>query len=580
MRSIAPFTLILALVGAACSSSPDKEDDPLPSPVTVVEAFEALERPGGPSQILPLMVNEPSWSWRWAALERAKTSIDVTYFIVTDDVLGTAFLGKLIEKANEGVRVRLLIDTRGVGVMAPAFVLSARLSDVAERAPVDVRFSGPAVPRFLQALAYLDITPLISSNHDKMIIIDGEEVTLGGRNIGRDYFAGHADVPFAFTDVDLAVRGQEVVDGLQDAFDLEWEDASPMAASATPPSPYAADTFETAKRAVEAWMAAPPFDEATAAAHRESDSAQRGATAKALLSRATVAQDAPIISTQKARLDELVDELAGYPTLRGIPSPDAPWFDVESRVLDSYTRTSAQSDQANDEIIALVRAASRKIVLLNPYIVLTEGGFEILKETCDRGVDITMFTNSPSSSDSSTTQAFFLRMWPEIMAACPKAKMYVLNVWRPLHGKVAVLDDEVTLLGSYNLDYLSAYINGEIGLAIKSRAFAAHMTETIERRIAKGPPEVLEYRIELDDAGRPVRFTSGLLAGRVKVAYGPDDHCAQGTLTRLRAIQKALDFVGPFWAVTPLMREVVVPDETQPAPKGVAPIVQDAGPAP
>lgn len=578
MRAIASFAMVVAVVGAACSLSPDKEDEPLSSPSTVVEAFEALARPGGPSRILPLLVNEPSWSWRWAALERATTSIDVTYFIVTDDVLGTAFLGKLIEKANEGVRVRLLIDTRGVGVMAPAFLLSARLSDVAERAPVDVRFSGPAVPRFLQALGHLDVTPLLSSNHDKMIIIDGEEVTLGGRNIGRDYFAGHADVPFAFTDVDLAVRGAETVAGLQEAFDLEWEHASPMAPSATPPSPYAADTFAVAKRAVEAWMAAPPFDDATAAAHRKEDSPARAKTAKALLARAGISREAPVISTQQARLEELVEELAGYPTLRGVPSPSTPWFDVQSRVLDSFTRTSAQSDQANDEIVTLVRAASRKIVLLNPYIVLTEGGFDILKETCDRGVDLTLFTNSPASSDSSTTQAFFLRMWPEIMAACPRAKLFVLNVWRPLHGKVAVLDDEVTLLGSYNLDYLSAYINGEIGLAIKSRAFAAHMTETIERRIAKGPPEVLAYRIALDDDGRPVRFTSGMLAGRVKVAYGPDDHCPPATLARLRAIQKALDFVGPFWAVTPLMREVVVPDETGPAPVGAGPVEPEGGP--
>jgi putative cardiolipin synthase len=552
--------------GLGCSSSPAREDAPVASPTTVVEAFDALARAGGPSEVIPLMVNEPSWSWRWAALERAKTSIDVTYFILADDVIGTAFLGKLIEKANEGVRVRLLIDTRGVGVMAPAFVLSARLSDVAEKAPVDVRFTGPAVPRFVQALSHLDITPLLSSNHDKMIIIDGEEVTLGGRNIGRDYFAGHADVSFAFTDVDLAVRGVETVAGLQAAFDFEWQNASPMALSATPPSPYAANTFEVSKVAMQQWLRAPPFDEATAAAHRDKGSDAHKATASAMVEQALAQQSTPVISTERARLDELADELAGYPTLRGVPAPEAPWFDVEARVLDSFTRTAATNDTANDEIIALVRAVQRKVVLLNPYIVLTERGFGILKETCDRGIDITMFTNSPASSDSSTTQAFFLRMWPEIMAACPTARLYVLNVWRPLHGKVAVLDDEVTLLGSYNLDYLSAYINGEIGLAIKSRAFADHMTKTIEGRIAKGPPEVLEYRIERDAQGRPVRFERGLLAGRVKVAFGPDDHCPQTTLARLRTIQKALDWTGPFWAVTPLMREVVDDDDGGAAP--------------
>jgi len=41
---------------------------------------------------------------------RAERSIDAQYYLITNDVIGKVFLGSLLEAADRGVRVRLLLD--------------------------------------------------------------------------------------------------------------------------------------------------------------------------------------------------------------------------------------------------------------------------------------------------------------------------------------------------------------------------------------------------------------------------------------------------------------------------------------
>ena len=42
--------------------------------------------------------------------ERAERSIDAQYYLITNDPIGYAFIGSLLEAADRGVRVRLLLD--------------------------------------------------------------------------------------------------------------------------------------------------------------------------------------------------------------------------------------------------------------------------------------------------------------------------------------------------------------------------------------------------------------------------------------------------------------------------------------
>jgi cardiolipin synthase A/B len=61
---------------------------------------------------------------------------------------------------------------------------------------------------------------------------------------------------------------------------------------------------------------------------------------------------------------------------------------------------------------------------------------------------------------------------------------------RPLHGKVAVVDDEWATVGSSNLDPLSLSLNLEANVVLRSRRFAQHLAERLERLIARECREV------------------------------------------------------------------------------------------
>jgi cardiolipin synthase len=57
-----------------------------------------------------------------------------------------------------------------------------------------------------------------------------------------------------------------------------------------------------------------------------------------------------------------------------------------------------------------------------------------------------------------------------------------------LHAKTAIIDDEFTTIGSYNLDERSWRKNLEVNLAVEDRAFAQHVRTWYERDLASATP--------------------------------------------------------------------------------------------
>jgi putative cardiolipin synthase len=51
-----------------------------------------------------------SLALRLLMAERAERSIDAQYFLIHNDLVGNVFISALLQAANRGVRVRLLVD--------------------------------------------------------------------------------------------------------------------------------------------------------------------------------------------------------------------------------------------------------------------------------------------------------------------------------------------------------------------------------------------------------------------------------------------------------------------------------------
>ena len=115
-------------------------------------------------------------------------------------------------------------------------------------------------------------------------------------------------------------------------------------------------------------------------------------------------------------------ELAGYPRLKGAAlfDPSSETESVESvKIIDRGSSQNNLEDGIQKTLLKLVNSSTKSIVIQNPYVVLTSLAVNALAQAGQRGVRITIITNSPVSTDSELTQGFFVEKWPAYLAAIP-----------------------------------------------------------------------------------------------------------------------------------------------------------------
>lgn len=469
--------------GAEVSLAPYRADMDLRA------VFETFPLGGDDTQLRLLNDNVEAWTARWRMLRGARKTLDVNYFILRQDVFGAAFLGHLISRARAGCQIRVLLDAQGTKLSND--LRGNDYLDTLVANGIEVKFYRPVVNRVFQALFTMNALAAMASDHDKIIVADGGSGIVGGRNIAVEYFAHHRDLPKAFQDTDLFVGGPRVAKALVTAFESQYASkaAETVLGEVVDIDDASADLL-LAYRAMDAWL-----------------------------------KDKPLAASVRKQLKERNlpwrDELAALPRLKGAlkrPKPEA--FRGETRVLDSHVRLQAAIDPIGEGLVRLVRASTRRVVVQSPYLVLSEDAVAVLEEAGRRGVAITILTNSPVSSDNAMSQAFFLEQWPEMLARVPKLRIFVGGEQHNFHSKVATFDNQVALVGTYNLDPLSMAINSEIAATVWSQSFAAKVSGDIEQMIARGVPKIYEYKIRRDARGQAQRDADG----RAIIAFGPKDH--------------------------------------------------------
>lgn len=115
-------------------------------------------------------------------IEGAKSTLDVSTFILSSDSVGRQITQLLLQRHREGVKVRVMIDA--VGALWGFNRLGKRLKS----AGVEVRYFMPLVGNPLHGRLNL-------RNHRKMLIADGECLWSGGRNLGAEYFMDRPQAP-------------------------------------------------------------------------------------------------------------------------------------------------------------------------------------------------------------------------------------------------------------------------------------------------------------------------------------------------------------------------------------------------
>lgn len=139
-------------------------------------------------------------------LNRAETFIHLQYYIFDNDTLGRTIKKILIEKARQGVKVRVLYDDVGCWRVRSRFFREMR------KAGIEIRpFFKVSFPQLANKLNY--------RNHRKVAIIDGKTGYIGGMNIADRYCDGLSWG--IWRDTHARIKGPAVY-GLQSAFSIDW----------------------------------------------------------------------------------------------------------------------------------------------------------------------------------------------------------------------------------------------------------------------------------------------------------------------------------------------------------------------
>ena len=144
-------------------------------------------------------------------IENATECINIEYFIIKRDILGDALLRKLIEKAKEGVKVRLLVDALG------SWNINKHLVEKLQKA-------GGLYAEFFPTKWKVLNTKINYRNHRKLVIIDNCIGYIGGYNMAREYI-GRKKKFGNWRDTHMRIKGDSVFD-LNTRFLLDWRSAS------------------------------------------------------------------------------------------------------------------------------------------------------------------------------------------------------------------------------------------------------------------------------------------------------------------------------------------------------------------
>jgi cardiolipin synthase len=165
----------------------------------------------------------------------------------------------------------------------------------------------------------------------------------------------------------------------------------------------------------------------------------------------------------------------------------------ESRSGDSGRRTEAaagrngaraafvtrDNQQHRDDIerqyrLAL-RAARTRVIIANAYFFPGWRLLRALRRAARRGVQVDLLLQG--QPDKAWVRAASRLLYEHLLRAGVRIHEYMQ---RPLHGKVAVVDDRWATVGSSNLDPLSLGLNLEANVLVRDAAFASHLREHLD----------------------------------------------------------------------------------------------------
>ena len=351
-------------------------------------------------------------------IEHAKERVILSTFDFRSDTAGKQMLSALISAAERGVRVQILTD--GFNFLTH-MKGNSYFYALVRTENIEFKVYNPVNL----------LTPWkgMSRMHDKYLVADEEVYLLGGRNT-FNYFLGDQDSHKNY-DRDVLVYntgGEEsslyqVMDYFEGVWNLKY---------------------------CKAWKPG------------------------------TWLTDAESVDRASAELQEIYnvmkEELGDWFEKADYESVTVPTNKVT--LLSGQTSLYSKEPQVFYGLGQLMKNAREKVVVHTPYIICNQMMYETFAEVCEAGTEVTIMTNSARNNGNPFGAADYVLHKEKILDTGVNVLEYDGGI--SYHAKSMVIDDDLAIVGSFNMDMKSVYQDTELMLVVNSKELSAQLSELFE----------------------------------------------------------------------------------------------------
>ena len=387
----------------------------------------------------------------------AVRSLDVQTYIWHSDLTGNYLAQQLLESADRGVRVRLLVDDLDARAKNDGFAA------LASHPNIDVRMFNPFVTRSgtlrKAGEGAMNFKRINRRMHNKSWIADNRVAIVGGRNIGDEYFGAGDEINFV--DLDFAMLGPVVRDASA-SFDKYWNSASAYPMEALDADGVSEEALGKLRKRLEQYVNK-AGDSRYAAALRGDEVVQR-----------MVAGDWPMEWSAKYQ------------------------FIADDPAKVTMKRRDAKRTPVGSALLPMVQAAETSINIISPYFVPGEDVTADLVGASGAGKKVSVLTNSLVANDVAGVHGGYSRyrrplleggvqLWELKPRPGGKSSSSLFgSSGASLHTKALSTDGRTLFVGSYNVDPRSTWLNCEQGVMVEDEVLTRQL-EAIFATQTAGP---------------------------------------------------------------------------------------------
>ncbi len=437
---------LLVFVGAACASCDNLAEAPVAGsllddlgmlpPASSTSSAELSAPPARQGNRVRLLYNgEAAFEARMQLLEEAQRSIYVQALIFKADQTGRALGDALIarKRATPELDIRVIVDAYSNVQDAKAQLMYFELKN----AGIEVEGFETLYLHWLNEINLADWLAGNKRYHEKYFVTDGSRAVVGGMNIGDEYARCSADPIMRWRDQDVYLEGAVARD-----VELAFLDnyAQFKGVKDAKPTLFNTDAYW------KLWLELNPgMDE--------------------LLQQSLDAGRAV-----KERLP-----WSEHAVCVGQPLPSEVHEDVAVRFIRNRPRLGER--HIPQLYLDLIGAAQRSVLVENAYFVPNPDLRAALIAAAQRGAAVQVVTNSAETNDIPMITQAGRAHYLELLDG--GVQVFEWHGERhgegTLHAKLAVFDERVAIVGSYNLDPRSEGLNSEDVVVITDPAVASEL---------------------------------------------------------------------------------------------------------